>query len=129
MIENIPNMVFVKDAVELRFVRFNLAGEKLLGLSREEMIGKNDFDFFSAQEAERFVTADRQTLRSRLLVDIPEESIQTKAKGTRLLHTKKIPILDATGEPAFLLGISEDITDAKVVHCERSQNGTCWLAI
>jgi PAS domain S-box-containing protein len=115
VIENIPNMVFVKDAVELRFVRFNLAGEKLLGLSREEMIGKNDFDFFPAQEAEQFVTADRQTLRSRLLVDIPEESIQTKAKGTRLLHTKKIPILDASGEPAFLLGISEDITDAKVV--------------
>jgi PAS domain S-box-containing protein len=115
VIENIPNMVFAKDAVELRFVRFNLAGEKLLGLSREEMIGKNDFDFFPAQEAEQFVTADRQTLRSRLLVDIPEESIQTKAKGTRLLHTKKIPILDASGEPAFLLGISEDITDAKVV--------------
>jgi PAS domain S-box-containing protein len=112
VIENIPNMVFVKDATELRFVRFNLAGENLLGLPREQMIGKNDFDFFPAEQAEQFISADRRTLRNRDLVDVPEETIQT-VKGDRILHTKKIPILDATGAPAFLLGISEDITDAK----------------
>ena len=31
IVENLPNMVFVKDAAELRFVRFNRAGEDLLG--------------------------------------------------------------------------------------------------
>src|SRR5204862_282134 len=31
VIENIPNMIFVKDAKDLRFVRFNAAGEELLG--------------------------------------------------------------------------------------------------
>jgi signal transduction histidine kinase len=29
----------------------------------------------------------------------------------RLLHTKKVPILDQAGHPAYLLGISEDITE------------------
>jgi PAS domain S-box-containing protein len=115
MIENIPNMIFVKDAKELRFVRFNAAGEDLLGISRDELIGRNDFDFFPREQAEEFVAADRETLRNRRLVDIPEESIQTRTKGVRILHTKKIPILDAHGEPAYLLGISEDITDAKEV--------------
>jgi PAS domain S-box-containing protein len=113
MIENIPNMIFVKDANELRFVRFNRAGEQLLGFGRDELIGKNDFDFFPADQAELFTAADRKTLRNRQLVDIPEESIQTNGRGTRLLHTKKIPILDAAGEPSFLLGISEDITEGK----------------
>src|SRR5258708_6697674 len=113
VIENIPNMIFVKDAKDLRFIRFNLAGEALLGLSRDDLIGKNDFDFFPADQAEQFTAADRKTLRDRHLVDILEETIQTKAKGARVLHTKKIPILDATGEPSFLLGISEDITEAK----------------
>src|SRR5713226_7278030 len=113
MIENIPNMIFVKDAGDLRFIRLNRAGEDLLGFPRDDLIGKNDFDFFPADQAERFVSADRETLRNRNLVDIAEETIQTNKKGARILHTKKIPILDTTGEPAFLLGISEDITEAK----------------
>ncbi len=113
MIENIPNMIFVKEARNLRFIRFNRAGEDLLGFPRGDLIGKNDFDFFPADQAERFISADRETLRNRDLVDIPEETIQTNKRGARILHTKKIPILDATGEPAFLLGISEDITEAK----------------
>jgi PAS domain S-box-containing protein len=113
IIENIPNMIFVKEATGLRFIRLNRAGEDLLGFPRDELIGKNDFDFFPAGQAERFISADRETLRNRDLVDIPEETIQTNKKGARILHTKKIPILDATGEPAFLLGISEDITEAK----------------
>ena len=115
MIENIPNMIFVKDAKELRFVRINHAGEELLGFSRDELMGKNDFDFFPADQAELFVAADRATLRNRRLVDIPEETIQTRNKGARTLHTQKIPILDAAGEPSFLLGISEDITEARIV--------------
>ncbi len=115
LLENIPNMIFVKDAQELRFVRMNAAGEALLGFSRDELIGKNDFDFFPAEQAEQFISADRATLRERHLVDIPEESIQTKAKGPRVLHTKKIPVLDSGGQPSFLLGISEDITEAKMV--------------
>jgi PAS domain S-box-containing protein len=115
MIENIPNMIFVKDAKELRFVRLNRAGEDLLGFSRDELIGKNDFDFFPPDQAEQFVSADRETLRKRRLVDIPEETIQTKDKGTRILHTKKIPILNSAGEPSFLLGISEDITETRKV--------------
>jgi PAS domain S-box-containing protein len=115
IIENIPNMVFVKDAKDLRFVRFNRAGEELLGFSRDQLIGKNDFDFFPADQAELFISADRETLGNRQLVDIPEETIQTNKKGARILHTKKIPILDVAGEPSFLLGISDDITDARRV--------------
>jgi PAS domain S-box-containing protein len=113
ILENIPSMIFVKDAKDLRFIRLNLAGEDLLGFSRAELLGKNDFDFFPADQAQQFVSADRETLRNGHLVDIPEETIQTNAKGARVLHTRKIPILGAGGEPSFLLGISEDITEAR----------------
>ena len=113
IIENIPNMIFVKDAKELRFLRFNRAGEKLLGYSREAMIGKNDYDFFPKSEADSFVMKDRQVLDGGVLVDIPEEPIQTRAHGLRYLHTKKLPILDKSGQPRYLLGISEDITSRK----------------
>ena len=114
VLENLPNMVFVKDAKELRFVRFNQAGEELLGTSREELIGKNDHDLFPKQEADFFVRKDREVLASGEVVDIPEEPIDTRANGSRLLHTRKIAIRDALGRPSYLLGISEDITDRKL---------------
>lgn len=113
VVENIPDMIFVKDAAELRFVRFNAAGERLLGWPRAHLLGKNDDDFFPPNEAAFFKAKDREVLASRRLLEIPEEPIHT-ASGTRYLHTKKIPILDAAGAPAFLLGISEDITEKKL---------------
>ncbi|MDO9034692.1 MAG: PAS domain-containing protein, partial [Methanoregula sp.] len=46
IVEQIPDMIFVKDAQDLRFVQLNKAGEDLLGYSRAEMFGKTDRDFF-----------------------------------------------------------------------------------
>lgn len=113
IIENIPDMIFVKDAKELRFIRFNKAGEDLLGFKKSDLLGKNDYDFFPKDQADFFTSRDRSVLDHKVLVDIPEEPIDTKFKGKRILHTKKIPILDDKGEPRYLLGISEDITDRK----------------
>jgi PAS domain S-box-containing protein len=112
VLENIPHMVFVKDAERLSFVRFNRAGEALLGLSRDDLLGKNDYDFFPAEQADFFQAKDRETLEAGVAVEIAEEPLETKS-GRRWLHTKKVPILGADGTPQFLLGISEDITARK----------------
>lgn len=114
IVENIPDMIFVKGADELRFERINRAGEQLLGLGRKDLLRKNDFDFFPADQAEFFQSRDRQTLAGRAVVDIPEEPIDTKG-GPRWLHTKKVPIIDEQGVPRYLLGISEDITETRQV--------------
>lgn len=114
VVENLPYMVFVKDAEQLCFVRFNRAGEELLGYPREEMIGKNDYDLFPLDEADFFTRKDREVLAGGRVVDIREEPIHTRYRGTRILHTKKIPIMDACGRPLYLLGISEDITERKI---------------
>ncbi len=119
IVENIPNMIFVKDARDLRFVRFNRAGEILLGHSRNELLGKSDHDFFPREQADFFTEKDREVLRGRSVVDIREESLLSRGKGMRILHTKKVPILDVNGEPEYLLGISEDITERKQADDER----------
>ncbi|MEW5852316.1 MAG: PAS domain-containing protein [Myxococcota bacterium] len=116
IVENIPDMIFVKDATRLRFELINRAGEELIGRTREELLGRSDHDFFPREQAEHFTARDRETLAGRKVVDIPEEPIHT-GHGTRWLHTKKIPLLDAAGRPRYLLGISEDITERK--HVER----------
>ena len=113
IIENIPDMVFIKEPKELRFVRLNHAGEKLLGYTREEFIGKNDYDFFPREQADYFIEKDRGVLESGTTLDIPEEEIDTRALGKRYLHTKKVPIKDSNGDSIFLLGISEDMTERR----------------
>ena len=112
IVENIPHMIFVKDAENLRFVRINKAEEEMMGLSQEEMLGKNDHELFPGEEAHFFIEADRSVLEGRKLLDIPEETVHC-AKGARIFHTKKIPIYDDAGNPQYLLGISEDITEYK----------------
>jgi PAS domain S-box-containing protein len=112
IVENMPAMVFVKESERLSFELFNRAGEQLLGVDRKDLLGKNDYDFFPPDQAAFFQAKDRETLERNLLVDIPEEPIET-ARGRRWLHTKKVPILDDAGTPRFLLGISLDITDRK----------------
>lgn len=112
IIENIPNMIFVKDVNDLKFVRFNKAGEELLGYKREDLIGKNDFDFFPKEQAEQFKSIDYKILKEGIVEVIDEEKIET-SNGERWLRTKKIPVKDKQGNPIFLLGISEDITERK----------------
>jgi PAS domain S-box-containing protein len=113
VIEHLPTMVFVKEADELRFEYFNKAGEELLGLSRETLLGKNDHDFFPKEQADFFVQKDRGVLERGTVEDIPEEPIET-GRGRRWLHTRKIPVADAMGRPRHLLGVSIDITEQKL---------------
>jgi len=111
VLENLPDMIFIKDAQALRFVFMNSAGARLLGIAQEDLIGKTDFDFFPSEQADYFVYRDRQTLNTGVMQDIPLEPIRTSSGETRFLHTKKIPLRDAEGRPSFLVGISRDITD------------------
>jgi PAS domain S-box-containing protein len=109
IIDNIPGMIFIKDAEDLCFVRINEYGNRLLGLPNSELIGKNDYDFFPKQQADYFTRMDREVLASGTGKDISEEEIDTKYLGKRLLHTKKVSVPDENGQPAFLLGLSQDI--------------------
>ena len=113
VLENLPVMLFVKDAKELKFVRWNRAEEEALGIDRSVAIGKSDYDFFPEEQARFFEGKDRAVLTGGQLVDIPEEAIQTAHRGLRFLHTIKVPVVGADGAPRYLVGISEDITERK----------------
>lgn len=121
IVENIPAMVFLKRAEDLRFELFNLAGEQLLGYSRNDLLGKNDSDLFPKAQADFFMQKDREVLESRRLLEVPEEPIKTADGQEKWLHTFKVGLYDETNRPTHLLGISVDITATKLMKDELRQ--------
>jgi PAS domain S-box-containing protein len=106
VIENIPNMLFVKEAKELKFVRFNRAGEELLGIKRQELLGKNDFDLFPKEQAESFTKKDRSVLKGQRAYQLLQKNQLTpKTQRTTVAYAqKKSPILDELGHAPIHTG-------------------------
>jgi len=124
VIENIPAAVTVKDVSDERFVLANRSAEGLLGLPRDEIIGKRMHDVFPQEAADFLRAHDREVEASRNLAIIDEHEIRAAHEGPRILSTKKLTIPGETGEPQYLLTLSEDITQRKqaealIVHMAR----------
>lgn len=115
IIENMPAMLFLKRASDLRFEMLNRTGEEILGISRAQFIGKNDYDFFPKEQADHFTSFDRKVLNERKVTDIPEEPVMTRSGDIRYFYTRKIGLADEAGNPTHLLGMSVDITERKQV--------------
>lgn len=114
IIENLPIMIFVRDANEFRVIRINKAVEDILGYKREEIINTTPYNTpFPKEEMDRIVQSDTQAMQERKMMELPEFPITTRYKGKRLMHMKLIPIYDKTGKPQYVLSISEDITEKK----------------
>jgi len=112
IIERIPYSVLVKEARALRVVHANHAAARWLGRSTEALVGANVFDWRPPNEAEQEAREDRQALSAGQPVDIPEENVTVEGQ-TRIFHTQKVAIPDPDGQPAYLVTISEDVTDRK----------------
>jgi PAS domain S-box-containing protein len=112
IIERIPYIVLVKEARALRVVHANHAAARWLGRSTEELVGANVFDWRTPKEAEEEARQDRQVLAAMKPVDIPEETVTVEGQP-RIFHTQKVAIPDPDGQPAYLVTISEDVTEQK----------------
>ncbi len=109
IIERIPYMILVKEAENLRIKVANKAAEEWLDRSEKELLDSNELDLRPKEEAQASVQSDRQVLGEGRLLDM-EERLALPGKEERILHTQKIPVPDADGNPSYLLTISEDIT-------------------
>ena len=113
VIDNVPIVLFMKDAKDLRIVRWNKATEEFHGV-KFDIVGKTDYDLFPKDQADFFTAKDREVIQEGKMVEISEEAIQTLSNKIRFLHTKKVPIFGSDGKPKYLLGIAEDITEQRI---------------
>lgn len=112
--DNIPNLVFIKNAEDLKFAEVNKAAAQVIGKTREEIIGRTDYEFFEKHIADQFTQSDEAVLNNGNDGVTFEEIVKNEKFPTpRLFKTKKIPIKDKSGKNQYILGITEDITEQK----------------
>jgi PAS domain S-box-containing protein len=116
VLENIPHLVFVKDMQKGTYILVNKAVEHLIQKQRAEIVNRDDFSLFPYEKAQSIVAQDTE-IAQKGQGAMFDEYIPTP-QGERVLHTVKMPILDAEGKFRFLLGVSEDITPKKQAEIE-----------
>ena len=112
LLEALPVPVFYKDA-DLRYVGCNEAFAQFLGLSRDQVIGKNVFEVYPAGLAERYAASDQE------LLEHPEKSQENELetplpdRNVRSVVTHKAVFSDVTGKPAGIVGVNLDVTEIR----------------
>lgn len=118
ILDSLPVALFCKDYTEDVgiFTVWNKKAEVIWGLKENEVLGKTDFDFFPDSEAKFFQEKDLETINSNKEVYIEEEDVTSPTLGKRIVRTWKVPL--TKGDHRTLLGISQDITEQKVLEIE-----------
>jgi diguanylate cyclase (GGDEF)-like protein/PAS domain S-box-containing protein len=114
IVENVPMTVVVKNASDLSYVLVNRRAEEQFGRKRADVIGKTAQDVFPKETADRLDARDREMLAARREVFFDTHPVTTPAKGARFHTSRRLPILDANGEPRYLLTVIEDVTERKL---------------
>ncbi|HEX7667620.1 MAG TPA: PAS domain-containing protein [Polyangiaceae bacterium] len=117
VIDTIAHPIFVKDRA-YRWVLVNRAFCELLARTRDELIGKTDYDYFPKEQADFFRAKDVEMFTTRLSVQVDEEPMTDGAGAGHVLATTKVPLFGANGEVTHLVGIIHDITRLKAAEEE-----------
>ena len=105
-----PFMAWLKDK-ESRFVLVNEFFAKVCGQSVENIIGKNDYDYWSAEIADTYRKSDIEVMQTRRQKSL--EEIIITPEGVKWHETFKSPVFDLKGNVVGTVGFARDITERK----------------
>jgi PAS domain S-box-containing protein len=111
ILDNIPDMAWLKDK-EGKFLAVNGPFARACGISREELLGKTDFDFWPQELAQRYKEDDEQVMKTGKRKSIEETLVHTEGRDV-WIETIKSPIYDENGDVMGTTGIARDITERK----------------
>ncbi|HCE09122.1 MAG TPA: GGDEF domain-containing protein, partial [Oxalobacteraceae bacterium] len=120
LVDNIVDPIFVKDR-EHRWMLLNQAFCDFVGYSRDDLIGKSDFDFFPEHEARVFWEMDEEVFISGQ-ENVNEEHLTDFDGNKQTILTKKACYTDTHGHK-FIVGIITNITERKQMEEQLSEQG------
>ncbi|MCY1077591.1 ATP-binding protein [Archangium lansingense] len=113
-----PAVIYVKD-VQGRYLLVNNAFEAFLRRNREDILGRTDEQLYIPELAAVFRRNDVEVLRRRVPMEM--EELAPHVDGLHNYWSVKFPLLDTSGRPYALGGISTDITLQKRAEEERDR--------
>lgn len=114
IIENVTEGIIAKDARNQRYVFVNKAAEKMIGMSRGEIIGKTARELFSAEAAELIERRDRQLLAQKQQLEPIIDTIDNPTRGRRVISARRVQIGSAGEESHIFVTMVEDQTEKMV---------------
>ena len=110
VLENSAASIYAKRR-DGRYTYLNREMELLCNVTREQILGRTDFEVFPSEIAHQWRDNDLSAMTTGRLT-VSEETIDAPG-GQRLVLSKKVPLVTATGEVEGICGISTDITDLR----------------
>jgi PAS domain S-box-containing protein len=111
IIENIPEGIIAKDARNLRYVFVNRAAEKMIGMSRAELVGKTARELFAGETADLIERRDRQLLAQDQQLEAIIDTVDNPARGRRTIAVRRLQIGGPDRESHLFVSMFEDRTD------------------
>jgi PAS domain S-box-containing protein len=112
LVEHLPQRIFIKDRNSV-YVSCNGNYASDLGITPEEIVGKDDFVFHPPELAQAYRSDDQACMDTGMAT--VTEKLYQPAGQERWTHTIKVPYCDSQGRIVGVLGIFEDITERKLV--------------
>lgn len=112
LLENIPDSIYFKDR-QSRFTKVNKAMLRSYGRSATDLVGRSDFDLFTAEHAQPAFDDEKHIIETgESIVGKIEKETLTDG-GIRWASTTKVPLRDSRNQIIGTMGISRDITELK----------------
>jgi PAS domain S-box-containing protein len=113
LIDNIPDLMYVKDRGS-RFLVANAHTAQILGASSvEELLGKTDFDFLPGELATAFYADEQEVMRSGEPLYNHQEKCADRAGKETYILTTNVPLRDTRGRVTGIAGVGRDIGELK----------------
>ena len=122
VIDGSPSPIFLKDR-DGKFITINASLERMLGIPRDEIKGKTDYDIASQEVADYWRTHDTKVMATGKAIQIEETA--DLQDGHHVFLANKFPLVDAAGQVYGVGAISHDITERKRAEeaLRRAMNG------
>ncbi len=112
VVDNIPEMLIVKDAQSGRYIFINRAGESFFGIPKDEVIGRTTSEVYSKERAESIMVRDREALQSGQLT-VANLSFKAESGQFCEVITKRLAISGSDDQQEYLLNVIEDVTERR----------------